>query len=205
MIMEYQAAMTPEFLEFLSSRLRDLFNGQNNAAMSAQNIQAMQTHVEPSFIRIDADEMTYPMHVLLRYELERKIIGGELSVADMPDAWSDGMFDRLGIRPENPSQGCMQDVHWPVNYIGYFPAYTFGAMGAAQFFQAALKAHPEIREELGQGSTQTLRKWLSDNVHGKGSLLDMDTLFTQSTGAPLNAGPYLNHLSQRYLGRTYAP
>lgn len=203
MIMEYQAAMTYEFLEFLSGRLQDLFGGKNSDAMSAENIKAMQTHVEPSYIRIDADEMTYPMHILLRYDLESRIISGDLSVNDLPEAWNDGMFERLGIRPSNPSEGCMQDVHWPVNYIGYFPAYTFGAMGAAQFFQSAVKAYPEIRDELGRGSTELLRKWLRDNLHGKGSLLTTDQVFNDATGSPLNAGPYLNHLSTRYLGREY--
>ena len=205
MIMEYQAAMTYEFLEFLSGKLQALFDGENNPSMSAANIKAMQTHVEPSFIRIDADEMTYPMHILLRYELESKMVSGELTIDQLPDAWSDGLFNRLGIRPTNPSEGCMQDVHWPVNYVGYFPAYTFGAMGAAQLFQSALAAYPGIRTELGQGSSQLLRKWLSEYVHGKGSMLDMDTLFTNATGAKLNAKPYLNHLSQRYLGRPYVP
>ena len=205
MIMEYQAAMTPEFLGHLGQRLRHYFNRASDDTMSADNIRALQLQVEPSFIRIDADQMTYPMHILLRYDLEKKIIAGEINVDDLPEAWSDGMHARLGIRPPSHSQGCMQDVHWPVGLIGYFPAYTFGAMGAAQFFRAAVEAKPEIKNELGQGSTKALCEWLKDNVHGKGSMLTADELFIQATGKTLDSIDYLNHLSRTALGRPYEP
>jgi carboxypeptidase Taq len=99
----------------------------------------------------------------------------------------------------------MQDVHWPCGRIGYFPAYTFGAMGAAQLFAAAIKAKPEIKSELGRGEFKTLLGWLRENVHSKGSLLTQDQLFTAATGETLNANYFLNSLSRRYLGRDYTP
>lgn len=99
----------------------------------------------------------------------------------------------------------MQDVHWPTLSIGYFPAYTLGAMGAAQFFAAATKAQPEIRGAIGQGDFTGLRGWLNRNVHGQGSLLTPEQLFVSATGEPLNARYYLNHLSRRYLNRDYQP
>jgi len=115
------------------------------------------------------------------------------------------MKKAFGIVPPGPAQGHMQDVHWPTMSIGYFPAYTLGAMGAAQFFAAAVEARAEIREELRQGRFKTLLQWLNDNVHGKGSLLSQDELFTAATGEKLNAAHYMSHLSRRYLGRDYRP
>ncbi|MDB5492568.1 MAG: Thermostable carboxypeptidase 1 [Micavibrio sp.] len=200
MIMELQACRTPEFMEHLA---KEFSAHIQNPAFSAENIAKALFRVEPSFIRIHADELTYPLHIILRFNLERDIIAGKLSVADLPDAWNAGMDKSFGIIPAGPTQGHMQDVHWPTLSVGYFPAYTLGAMGAAQFFAAAVKAHPEIRDELRHGQFKTLRRWLEINVHSKGSLLTQDELFTAATGEPLNAKYFMNSLSRRYLGRDY--
>ena len=205
MIMELQAGMSREFLIHLSERLQDIFNRHGDPAFDAENLRRLMWRANPSFIRVDADELTYSMHVLLRHDLESRIIGGQLDARDLPDAWNDGMKKRLGIAPENPSQGCMQDVHWPCGAVGYFPAYTLGAMGAAQFNAAARKARPEIPAELAKGNFGPLKEWLNANVHSKGSLVTSKDLFIQATGEPLNAKPYLNHLSQRYIGKLFAP
>lgn len=200
MIMELQACRTPEFLDFLSGK----FSAQRqDTAFTADNIAKNLFRVEPSFIRIHSDELTYPVHILLRFNLERDLVAGKLEVGDLPEAWNEGLKKYFGLVPPDPAQGHMQDVHWPTMSIGYFPAYTLGAMGAAQFFAAAVKARPEIREELRQGQFTALRQWLNDNVHGKGSLLSQDELFTAATGEKLNAAHYMNHLSRRYLGRDY--
>lgn len=203
MIMEYQAAMTPEFMEFLARRLQDEFNYHGDPAFSAYNLQRMMWNVKASFIRVEADEMTYPLHVVLRYELEKNIFNGSLNSKDLPEAWAKGMKDLLGITPANNTQGCMQDVHWPVLLQGYFPAYAFGAMGAAQFMKAAQKDRPDIMQRLRVGDTSPLRAWLKTNVHEKGSLVASQDLFIQATGEPLNTSIYLDHLSRRYLDRPY--
>ena len=200
MIMELQACRTPELLASLSEKLSALMN---DAAFTADNIARNIFKVEPSLIRIRADELTYPVHILLRFNLERDVIAGKLGVGDLPEAWNEGMRRSLGIVPPGPAQGHMQDVHWPTMSIGYFPSYTLGAMGAAQLFAAAVKARPEIRDELRQGQFKALRQWLRENVHSKGSLLSQDELFTAATGESLNAAHYMNHLSRRYLGRDY--
>lgn len=205
MIMELQACRTPEGLEYLARQFHKHLKGKNCANLTADNIARTMSQVEPSFIRIYADELTYPGHIILRFNLERALIAGDLSVDDLPDAWNEGFKKTFNIVPPNPSKGHMQDVHWPTLSIGYFPAYTLGAMGAAQFFAAATKAKPEIRNEIGQGNFKTLRQWLETNVHAKGSLLSPDQLFTAATGEKLNAAYYLNHLSNRYLGRDYSP
>jgi carboxypeptidase Taq len=198
MILELQACRTPEFLEYLSG----MFSAEaRDAAFTADNIAKHLFKVEPSLIRIQSDELTYPGHIILRFNLERDLIAGKLEVSDLPDAWNEGMKTSFGIVPPGPAQGHMQDVHWPTMGIGYFPSYTLGAMGAAQLFAAAVKARPEIREELRQGQFKALRQWLNDNVHSKGSLLSQDELFTAATGEKLNAACYRSHLSRRYLGR----
>lgn len=197
MIMELQACRTPEILEYLVGK----FSAQgSDAAFTADNFARSLFRVQPSFIRVHSDELTYPVHIILRFNLERDLIAGKLAMSDLPDAWNEGMKKSLGIVPPGPAQGHMQDVHWATMSIGYFPAYTLGAMGAAQLFAAAVKARPEIRAELRQGQFKALRQWLTDNVYSKGSLLTQDELFTAATGEKLNAACYMSHLSRRFLG-----
>ncbi len=202
-IMERNAAHTPEFFQFLEKQAREVFNRPDDPALSAKNLELLAKKVDPSFIRIEADELTYPAHILLRYKLEKALIEGTLSIDDLPQAWNDGMKTLLGITPPTAAQGCMQDTHWPIGAIGYFPAYALGNMIAAQLFDAACKAHPEIPAELGKGNFKPLKQWLSDNVHSKGSMLTTDELMTAATGEKLNSKYYLDHLSKRYLGRSY--
>jgi len=203
-LMEKIAAKTPEFYTFLSQQMREVFNRPDDPALTPENLRLLDTKVEPSFIRTDADEMTYPMHIVLRYNLEKAIINGTLSVDDLPKAWNDGMQKLLGITPPDNAQGVMQDVHWPAGLIGYFPAYALGNMIAAQLYAAALKAHPEIPAELGKGNFAPLHDWLEQNVYSKGSTLTTDQLMIAATGEKLNSKYYLDHLSQRYLGRPYS-
>ncbi|PJB72423.1 MAG: peptidase M32 [Alphaproteobacteria bacterium CG_4_9_14_3_um_filter_47_13] len=202
-IMEVQAAMTPEFFEYLEIQARDIFNRPDDPALSAENMRKLRQTVAPSFIRVYADEITYSAHIILRHKLESALIEGTLTAEDLPQAWNDGMKNLLGITPPDHSQGCMQDVHWPSGAIGYFPAYTLGDMGAAQFFAAACKDRPEIRSELKTGNFKPLQEWLEENVHSKGSLLTTEEIFVQATGKKLGADDYLNHLSERYLGKPY--
>jgi carboxypeptidase Taq len=203
-IIEIQACHTREFFQYLEKQAREIFKRPDDPALSAENLERIINKTEPSFIRIYADELTYPAHIILRYKLEKALIEGTLAIDDLPQAWNDGMTKLLGITPPDASQGCMQDVHWPDGLIGYFPAYTLGDMGAAQFFAAACRAKPEIKSELANGNFTPLREWLRDNVHSKGSLLTTDELFTAATGEPLNAKYYLDHLSERYLGKPRA-
>ena len=204
-IMERNAAHEPEFFQFLEKQAREVFNRPDDPALSAENLQLLANRVNPSFIRIEADELTYPAHILLRTKLEKALIEGTLSVDDLPQAWNDGMKSLLGITPPDNAKGCMQDVHWPTGAVGYFPAYALGNMIAAQLYAAAVKAHPEIPKELATGNFTPLRLWLKDNIHSKGSMLTTDELMVAATGEKLNAKYYLDHLSRRYAGKPYAP
>lgn len=202
-IIEVQACHTPEFFQYLEKEAREIFNRPDDPALSAENLERLTNRVTPSLIRIYADELTYPAHVIVRHKLEKAMIEGTIGIDDLPKAWNDNMKAILGVTPPDPSQGCMQDVHWPAGYVGYFPAYTLGDMGASQFFAAACKAKPEIRGEIAKGNFTPLREWLYDNVHSKGSLLTTDELFVGATGETLNAKYYLEHLSRRYLGHPW--
>jgi len=202
-IMERNAAHTPEFFLFLEKQVREVFSRPDDPALSAKNLELLANKVHPSFIRIEADELTYPAHIILRYKLEKAMIEGTLAVDDLPSEWNACMKNLLGITPPDNAKGCMQDVHWPVGLAGYFPAYALGNMIAAQLYAAAVKAKPEIPAQLGTGNFKPLREWLRDNVHSKGSSLTTDELMTAATGETLNSKYYLDHLSRRYLGRPF--
>jgi len=205
MIMELDACRTIEFFRYVEKRARTIFNRPDDPALSAENLYRLKNKVTPSFIRIEADELTYPAHITLRTRLERAIIEHTLAVEDLPAAWNGGMEELLGIVPSNNSEGCMQDCHWPGGLVGYFPGYTLGAMIAAQLFAAACRARPDLCDELANGNFAPLREWLHDNVHSKGSLLTVDELMIAATGEKLNAKYYLDHLSRRFLGTPWQP
>ncbi len=198
LLMEMQACRSDAFIAFAAPRMRAAF-GKSGPAWSEDNIHRVYTRVAPGFIRVDADEVTYPLHIMLRYRLERAILGGDLALADLPGAWNEGMKELLGIVPPNDSLGCLQDIHWPDGAWGYFPTYTLGALAAAQLFTAARKAVPGLHESIGTGDFRPLLHWLRANVHGKGSLADTDTLLSQATGSALGTAAFKAHLENRYL------
>lgn len=199
LIVEMQACRSPEFIRHIAPKLAAAFPGGNAAAWTPHNMQRLFQHVEADLIRVHADEVTYPLHVVLRYRLERAMIAGDLVVRDLPGAWNDGMRALLGVTPPDDKDGCMQDVHWPAGLFGYFPTYTLGALAAAQFFAAVNAAHPQMPQALAQGNFAPLMQWLRDNVHQWGSRFSTDELLLRATGAPLGTGAFKAHLHARYL------
>ena len=197
LLIEMQACRTREFLDFLAPRLAEAF-GRDDPAFAPGNLHRLYTRVEPGLIRVDADEVTYPAHILLRTDLERAMIDGSLAVADLPGAFDEGMRELLGVTVPDDARGCLQDIHWPSGAFGYFPTYTLGAVAAAQLFAAACAAEPAILPGLARGDFATLVGWLRREVHEKGSLLSTDELLTEATGAPLGLEAYLAHLRRRY-------
>ncbi|WP_282607549.1 carboxypeptidase M32 [Pelagibius sp. Alg239-R121] len=198
LLIEMQACRSSEFMTFAAPLARDAFSGQGSAWEPA-NLLAIYNRVKPDFIRVDADEVTYPAHVILRYRLEKALIADEMSLADLPAAWNDGLQELLGITPPDDRLGCLQDIHWYDGAWGYFPTYTLGAMAAAQLFAAAKTAEPEIPADIAKGDFSRLMAWLGENVHGKGSLLSTDELLEQATGKGLDAEIFKAHLTSRYL------
>ncbi|MBM3584056.1 MAG: carboxypeptidase M32 [Alphaproteobacteria bacterium] len=198
LLIEMQACRGREFLGFAAPIMRQAFDG-DGPAWHPDNLYRLYTRVEPDFIRVDADEVTYPAHVILRYRLERAMIAGDLAVDDLPGAWNDGMKRLLGIVPPTDTLGCLQDIHWADGAFGYFPTYTLGAMAAAQLFAAARRAEPGIPAALEHGDFTPLMAWLRAHVHGQGSLLGAPELMTRATGQPLGVAAFEAHLEARYL------
>jgi carboxypeptidase Taq len=163
------------------------------------NLYRHLIRVRRSTIRMDADELTYPVHIMLRYELEKKILEGSLPVADLPEAWNANLEQRLNIRPASDVDGCLQDIHWPVGHFGYFPSYVLGAVIAGQLNEAMRAAHPSLDEEIAAGQFSGVMDWLRDNVHGVGARLPVQELIKQATGKPLTAAAYLRYLEAKYL------
>ncbi|MGY5452725.1 carboxypeptidase M32 [Agarivorans sp. MS3-6] len=156
--------------------------------------------VKPGYIRVDADELTYPAHIMLRYELERDLINRDICVADIPELWDQKMQQYLGLSTKgNYQHGCMQDVHWPAGLIGYFPSYSLGAMYAAQFHAALVKSHPETPAAVAAGDYSQVFSWLRQNVWSQASIHDTDELVRRATGETLNTRYFEQHLHTRYL------
>ncbi len=198
LLFEMLAARSPEFIRFISPQLRERFGGEGEAWSDA-NLLRLYHKVERGLIRVDADEITYPLHVILRYRLERDMISGEMQVADLPEAWNEGMRDLVGVVPETDADGCLQDIHWPGGAFGYFPTYTLGALGASQIFAAARKADPDILPGIGRGDFKPLLAWLGENIHGQGCRYMPEELMEAATGAPLGTTAFKAHLEARYL------
>ncbi len=196
LLIEMQVCRSAEFLSYLSPRLAEAFGAKE--AFGADNLYRDAIWVERGLIRVDADEVTYPLHIILRYRLEQALLSRDLALKDLPGAWKDGMADLVGIVPDDDAKGCLQDIHWPGGAIGYFPCYTLGAIAAGQLFEAIRQALPNIENDIAKGDFSRLLGWLRKNVHGRGSTVDMQTLLTEATGQPLTLEPYLAHLERRY-------
>jgi carboxypeptidase Taq len=198
LIVEMQACRSDAFLSFLGPSLHQTF-GNDGAPYRPENLGRLWRRVERIYIRVDADEMTYPAHVILRFRLEQALIDGTMAVADLPGAWNEGFQKLLGLTPPDDARGCLQDIHWYDGAFGYFPSYTLGAMAAAQLMAAARRAIPELDAALAQGDLSPLLAWLRTNVHAKGSLLEFNPLLEAATGEPLNPKHFQAHLTARYL------
>ena len=197
LLIEMQACRSPEFISYLAPLMREAFGAQ--AAFEEAPLKRLYHWVEPDFIRVEADEVTYPAHVILRFRLEQALLSGDLPLSDLPGAWNEGTRELLGIEPPNDRLGCLQDIHWYDGAFGYFPTYTLGAMTAAQLFQAATTADATIKPGLATGNFEPLRTWLRANIHSLGSSLSSDEIVAKATGRPLDPGAFQAHLRERYL------
>ncbi len=198
LIVEMQACRSDAYLAWLGPELHRLFGG-DGAPYASANLSRLWRQVRRGLIRVDADEMTYPAHVILRFRLEQAMVSGDLLPADLPGAWNDGLHALLGVRPSGDAQGCLQDIHWYDGLFGYFPSYTLGAMAAAQLMAAARRGVPGLDDALGQGNLGPLVGWLRPHVHGQGSRLGFNDLLRAATGKPLDPTDFEAHLARRYL------
>jgi carboxypeptidase Taq len=164
-----------------------------------ENLYQLLTRVRRSLIRVDADELTYPLHIMLRYDLEKKLLSGELAVRALPEAWAEGLYQRLEIRPTGAADGCLQDIHWALGSFGYFPSYALGAVIAAQLWESMRSDIDGVEEHIARGEFGTLFQWLGEHVYALGAKVTLKELLKQATGAPLGANACLRYLEAKYL------
>jgi carboxypeptidase Taq len=199
LIFEMQAGRSGPFLRYLSHQLRQRFD-KREPCWSDENVLRNYRRIGAGVNRVEADEVTYPLHIILRYRIERKLISGELNVVDLPEAWNAESRALLGIVPSTNAEGCLQDPHWVIGYIGYFPVYALGALTAAQLFAAARRAEPNLLPALAQGDFSLLRNWTHEHIHRWGSYpKTSEKIIERATGAPLSSAALRAHLTARYL------
>lgn len=194
---EMQLSRRPEFWAFALPKAREILGLDD---VTIDDLLAHVHRVERGFIRVDADEATYPLHVILRFEIEQDLVTGKLAAKDVPDVWDAKMRESLGLSTAgNFKDGPMQDVHWPSGAFGYFPSYTLGAMMAAQQWAAVERAVPDAAQDIARGHFANINDWRRDNIWSKASMLSTPEIMRQATGEPLNARYFEDHLRRRYL------
>jgi carboxypeptidase Taq len=197
LLMEMQACRSHEFMLVLSPMIKKYFG--ESALYDANHLYQHYTRVKRDYIRVDADEMTYPLHVILRYEIEKDLFNDALIIDHLPDVWDAKMQHYLGLSTKgNFADGLMQDVHWACGLFGYFPAYTIGALIAAQIFNAANNFDTGIMESISKGNFTRLNHWLKNNVHQKASSKSFLQLLQDATGEQLNPDYFIKHIKTRY-------
>jgi carboxypeptidase Taq len=198
LLLEMQVCRSRAFLTYAAPIIREAF-GVAGPQWEVDALYRRQIQVRRGFIRVDADELTYPAHVILRYRLERAMIACDLEPAELPGAWAEAMRELLGVVPDTDREGCLQDIHWYDGNWGYFPTYTLGALIAAQLFDAARRDIPELTHAIAEGEFRPLLGWMHERVHSKGSLLSTAQLVESATGRPLGTASFERHLRDRYL------
>lgn len=185
---EFWTSLYPElqrvFPEFKEVSLEDFYKGINK--------------VEPSFIRTEADELTYSLHIIIRYELEKALINGDITLDELPDEWNKKYKEYLGVEPKNFSEGVLQDTHWASGLIGYFPSYALGNLYGAQLLNKIKSDIPNYEEEISKGNIMIVTKWLNENIHKYGKLYTPTELIVRVTGEELNPKYFLDYLNKKY-------
>lgn len=190
---ENQVGRSRHFWTWLYPKLSEFF-GDAAKSLSFEDVYGGANIVRPDFIRVEADEATYNMHIMVRFEIERALMNGDLAVADIPGVWKEKYKEYLGIDVPDDRRGCLQDVHWSMLSIGYFPTYTLGNLYCAQFFEKASEDMPDLQEQFARGEFGELKKWLNRNIHAHGRRYLAADLCEHVTGKPLSAEPLMRHL-----------
>ncbi|OYT45815.1 carboxypeptidase M32, partial [Thermoplasmatales archaeon ex4484_6] len=154
--------------------------------------------VRPSPIRVEADEVTYSMHIMVRFEIETELMDGKLDVDDIPQVWNEKYEKYLGLELRNDSEGCLQDIHWAMGAVGYFPTYALGNLYSAQFYDRALESIDGMEESISRGEFSSILGWLRENIHQKGKLHTAEELVEKVTGHPLTEDHFISYLKRKY-------
>ena len=198
---ENMVGHSPEFLSYMLPKLKKIVGKPLRGVKLADFVAAVNV-VEPSKIRIEADEVTYGLHIIIRFEMERDIFAGKLKVDELPHAWNEKYDKYLGVEIENDSEGVMQDTHWASGLYGYFPSYALGNIYGGMFLKKLKKDQPEWKKELKKGNFIPVKSWMTENVHSKGNLYDPADLVKEVTGENLTVKPFIAYLEKKF-GKIY--
>ncbi|MEZ0180511.1 carboxypeptidase M32 ['Camptotheca acuminata' phytoplasma] len=200
LLMEKQVGKSKEFLTFLTQFLQKNIQLPNPSEWNFENLYQQTHQVKPDFVRIYSDEVTYPLHIILRFEIEQDLINDKLSLDDLPKVWNQKMEQYLGIVPPTDTLGCLQDIHWSQGSFGYFPSYLNGAIIASMVMEQIKKTNPEIQNDLLQGNLSKLNNYLNKNLRNYGSLFNHQDLLAKATDqTKINPDIFLNYLTDKYL------
>ncbi|MEW5994786.1 MAG: carboxypeptidase M32 [Candidatus Zixiibacteriota bacterium] len=194
---ENQVGRSRPFWKYFFPQAQRLFRQSLNG-VTLDDFYAAVNDVKPSYIRVEADEATYNLHILLRFELERALLTGDLKPADAPGEWNSRFEKYFGIKVDKDANGCLQDVHWSAGLIGYFPTYTLGNLYSAQFFAKAKADMPDLYDQFAQGDFAGLRDWLRRNIHQHGQRYRANVLCEKVTGQPLTHQPLMNYMNGKF-------
>jgi len=190
---ENQVGRSRVFWRWCYPKLSEFF-GVSVKGFTEQQVYEAANRVRPSLIRVEADEATYNLHIMVRFELERGLLGGQLKAGDLPGAWNEKYKDYLGLDVPDDAHGCLQDIHWSMGAMGYFPTYTLGNLYAAQFFEKAREDLGDLDDQIARGEFTPLREWLNKNIHRQGMRYESEPLCEHVTGESLSAEPLMRHL-----------
>jgi len=193
---ENQVGRSRAFWVWALPKLTEFF-GDAVAALDLEKVYGGANIVKPDFIRVEADELTYNMHIMIRFEIERAMMRGDLGVSDIPGVWNQKYKQYLDLDVPDDRRGCLQDIHWSSGSIGYFPTYTLGNLYAAQFFETALEAMPDLHDQFEKGEFGDLKRWLNQNIHSHGERYPAADLCLHVTGKPLTTEPLLRYLERK--------
>ncbi|MCP4567488.1 MAG: carboxypeptidase M32 [FCB group bacterium] len=196
---ENMVGRSNEFWQYFFPQLQQLFR-KELAGATRDDFYGAMNWVSPSYIRVEADEATYNLHVMLRFDMERAIIAGDIKVSDIPGEWNKRFKDYFGFEVNNDANGCLQDIHWSHGIFGYFPTYTLGNLYAAQYWSQALKDLPNLLDDFKRGQFSRLFEWLGEKIHTPGSKYDAPDLCRRVTGSKLSHKPLLDYLYEKYSG-----
>jgi carboxypeptidase Taq len=188
---------SPEFWQRYYPDLKKIFPQQLDDISADEFFRAINI-VEPSLIRVEADEVTYGLHIILRFRLEQELMNNGLKVPDLPEAWNAGMQELLGIRPDKDANGVLQDIHWSAGLIGYFPTYALGNLYSGMFTRAMEADLPEMRQHVASGDFAPILGWLRERIHRHGAAKSAEELATDITGGTLDAQPFVDYLEAKY-------
>jgi carboxypeptidase Taq len=195
---ENRVGRSKAFSEFLLEKLKEKFPEEFKETTTQEVYESLSAVNEDNVIRVSSDELTYHLHIVIRYELERKLINGEIEVEDLEELWNQKMEEYLGVKPDEPSEGLLQDIHWGWGSFGYFPNYSLGSVIASQIFREIEKDVDDLEEKIRGGEFDSILEWLREGIHSKGRILETEELVEEATQEKPKADYFIEYIEEKY-------